>query len=204
MRSLVSIYLPIDPDTNIHYAVKGKSYIHQFDECIFSFIENYKDDEKQPYFVYVHLMLPHGAFRYDSEGNSVNIDPNIKVDKVGYLDQLIFSEKKALEMIDSIQEQSPGSVIILLSDHGFRAEVNWKNPTDEDLLRGFNIISAVYFPDKDIEISKNLSLVNLFRIFFNEYFDTNYEILEDRYIWYHEEPFINEDMTQRLNSFIER
>ena len=59
-----------------------------------------------------------------------------------------------------------------------------------------------YIIDECIEISEKLSLVNVFRIFFNEYFDTNYEILEDRHIWHHEEPFINEDVTNRLNSFI--
>ena len=85
-----------------------------------------------------------------------------------------------------------------------RGEItSWENPTDKDLIRGFNNISALYFPDKEIEIPEKLSLVNIFRIFFNEYFDTHYEILEDRHIWYNDkEPFINKDVTNRLNSLI--
>ena len=118
-----------------------------------------------------------------------------------YIDQVIFTEKKSLEMIDSIQKQNPESIIIIFSDHGMRGTItSWENPTDKDLIRGFNNISALYFPDKEIEIPKKLSLVNIFRIFFNEYFDTHYEILEDRHIWYEEKPFINKDVTNRLNS----
>ena len=148
-------------------------------------------------------MLPHWPYRYDSEGNNVN-PTSTPLNEDIYLDQLIFTEKKSLEMIDSIQKQNPESIIIIFSDHGMRGEItSWVNPTDKDLIRGFNNISALYFPDKEIEIPKKLSLVNIFRIFFNEYFDTHYEILEDRHIWYNdEEPFINKDVTNRLNSLI--
>ena len=109
-------------------------------------------------------------------------------------------------MIDSVQERSPESVIIVYSDHGYRQEIiDQANPTDEDLIRGFNNISAIYFPDKDIAFPEKFSLVNLYRIFFNTYFDTDYEILEDRQIWYDNiipKPYVHVDVTDRLNSFI--
>ena len=175
-------------------------------ECIFSYIENYESDGKQPHFIHSHLMFPHGPFVYDSEGNTVSRDPNLQIDKEGYLNQLIFAEKKILELIDSVQERSPESVIIVYSDHGYRQEIiDQANPTDEDLIRGFNNISAIYFPDKDIAFPEKFSLVNLYRIFFNTYFDTDYEILEDRQIWYDNiipKPYVHVDVTDRLNSFI--
>ena len=154
-------------------------------------------------------MLPHGPYRYDSEGNNVDAGGtgDDELNKGKYLNQVIFTEKKSLEMIDSIQKQNPESIIIIFSDHGMRGEItSWENPTDKDLFRGFNNISALYFPDKEIEIPKKLSLVNIFRIFFNEYFDTHYEILEDRHIWYNGgwdgASFMNKDVTDRLNSLI--
>ena len=210
MLTLVDIYLPMPTGVNLTHQFTGYNYYYHFDQCVFSFIEDYKDDKEQPHFVYAHLMLPHWPYRYDSEGNNVNPtstpnDANAKYFKESeYLDQVIFTEKKSLEMIDSIQKQNPESIIIIFSDHGMREEItSWENPTDKDLIRGFNNISALYFPDKEIEIPKKLSLVNIFRIFFNEYFDTHYEILEDRHIWYNdEEPFINKDVTNRLNSLI--
>ena len=200
-KNLVLTYLPISyfNDQLLLHPNRERT------ECIFSYIENYESDGKQPHFVHSHLMLPHAPFIYDSEGNSVSRDPNLKVDKEGYLDQLIFTERKILELIDSIQKRSPESVIILYSDHGFRAATNQANPTDEDLIRGFNNISAVYFPDKDTSIPEKLSLVNLYRIFFNAYFDTDYEILEDKQFWYNNvipEPYVHVDITNRLNSLI--
>ena len=203
MKTLVDVYLPIPKDANLTRQFTGSDYLHQFDQCAFSFIEDYKDDKEQPHFVFTHLMLPHSPYRYDSEGNNIDGTSVHKLNEGAYLDQLIFTEKKSLEMIDSIQKQNPESIIIIFSDHGMRGEItSWVNPTDKDLIRGFNNISALYFPDKEIEIPKKLSLVNIFRIFFNEYFDTHYEILEDRHIWYNEEPFINKDVTNRLNSLI--
>ena len=117
----------------------------------------------------------------------------------------MITERKILELIDSVQKHSPGSVIIVYSDHGYRQEINQANPTDKDLIRAFNNISAVYFPDKDISIPEKFSLVNLYRIFFNTYFDTDYEILEDRQIWYNNiipKPYVHFDITDRLNSLI--
>jgi len=200
-KNLVLTYLPITYFNDQLLSHFNRDRL----ECIFSYIENYESDGKQPHFVHSHLMIPHGPFVYDAEGNNVSRDPNLKVDKEGYLNQLIFTERKILELIDSVQKHSPESVIIVYSDHGYRQEINQANPTDEDLIRGFNNISAVYFPDKDISIPEKFSLVNLYRIFFNTYFNTDYEILEDRQIWYNNitpKPYVHFDITDRLNSLI--
>ena len=206
LLALIDIYVPSTEGDGLNLmpmALEGlELHISQFDECIFSFIHNYKNDKEEPNFVFTWLMLPHGPYRYDSDGNSVNeiYSPHV-INKDAYLNQLIFTEKKSLELIDSIQKQDPEAVIIIFSDHGSRHTItSWEEPTDEDLIRGFNNFSALYFPEKEIEIPEKLSLVNIFRIFFNEYFDMQYEILEDRHIWYEEKPFINKDVTNRLNS----
>jgi hypothetical protein len=48
--------------------------------------------------------------------------------------------------------------------------------------------------------------VNIFRIFFNEYFEADYELLEDKQIWYiPTKPYTNHiDMADRLDSIIEK
>jgi len=41
--------------------------------------------------------------------------------------------------------------------------------------------------------------VNTFRVFFNTYLDTDYEILEDRQMWYTpERPYDQTDVTEKL------
>ena len=49
------------------------------------------------------------------------------------------------------------------------------------------------------EIPSEISGVNIFRIFFNSYFNADYEILENRHIWYiPEKPF---DFIETSQSF---
>ena len=200
-KNLVLTYLPI--------TIFNEQLLSQFNrdklECSFEYIENYESNGNQPHFVHTRLLLPHGPYIYDSEGNDVQRAPNVIPDKDGYFDQLKFAETKSLELIDSIQKRSPESVIIMYSDHGYREEIDQANLTDKDMIRAFNVISAVYFPDKDVDLPEKLSLVNLYRIFFNTYFDTDYEILEDKQIWYNNKipkPYVHTDVTEKLNSLI--
>lgn len=196
-KNFVLTYLPIS------YFNKALLENFQFDklECVFSYIQDFKSDKEQPHFIFAHLRLPHDPFIFDSQGNQISTDPKLKINKNAYLEQLIFTERKILELIDSVQKQSPDAVIIIHSDHGFRGEINWEQPTDDDLIRGFNIMSAIYFPNNSVDISDKISLVNLYRILFNTYFDTNYEILEDKHFWYESSsPYVHIDVTDRLNS----
>ena len=55
------------------------------------------------------------------------------------IEQLIFADKKTLELVDSIQNRSAESVIIIMSDHGFRPYINWEEP--EKVARSIKIMS---------------------------------------------------------------
>jgi hypothetical protein len=70
-----------------------------------------------------------------------------------------------------------------------------------DYFRAFNNLSALYFPGQESNIPNYVSNVNIFRIFFNLYFDTNYEILDERLIWYdYTKPFLHNDVTELVKS----
>jgi len=158
-------------------------------ECFFSTILNFDEDEQRPDFVFAHLKLPHGPYIYNEKGERVNYpDPGrmeISLEKEAYRGQLIFTHTKMLELIDSIQTRSPDAIIMIISDHGLRAEVpDWENPTNIDFIRGFNVFTAYSFPGKEVILQTEISAVNTFRFFFNEYFDANYDILENRHIWH--------------------
>jgi hypothetical protein len=102
-------------------------------------------------------------------------------------------------MIDSIQQRDDSAVIIVMSDHGGRLGVNWYEPTEMDYYRAFNNLSAFYFPGYEGDIPEEIAAVNTFRVFFNTYLDTDYEILEDRQMWYTpERPYDQTDVTEKL------
>ena len=146
--------------------------------------------------------MPHHPFIYDSEGNFLPY--KIKSDdKDAYLQQLMFTEKKLLELVDIIQKESSDSVIMIISDHGYRADINWKEPSNDDLIRGFNVITSFHFPGKEFTIDEKISLVNVYRIFFNEYFDYEFPILADKHFWYNpSNPYIHFDVTDKLETRI--
>ena len=178
---------------------------HQWEklDCTINTILNFENDLERPDYVHAHLKLPHAPYIFDQNGERVNYphpeDMEKSLEKVAYLDQLIFTNKKMLELIDSIQQRSPESVIMVFSDHGFRSEINFENPTNIDYVRGFNTITYLYFPDKEITLPSEIIAVNIYRIFFNEYFDANYELLEDKHFWYvKDRPF---DFTLVNNNF---
>ncbi len=197
-KNFVLTYIPLSYFNDILLANFQKEKL----ECTFSFIENYQTKSSQPTYHHMHIRLPHDPFIYDSEGNYLAY--TIKSDdKDAYLQQLIFTEKKILELVDVIQKKSPESVIIILSDHGFRSDIDWENPSDDDLIRGFNVITAFYFPDRNLLINEKISLVNVYRIFFNEYFDYNLDLLPDKHFWYNpSNPHIHYDVTEKLETRI--
>jgi hypothetical protein len=177
-ENFVRTYMPITYFNEI--LLEG----HQYEqlECLFDTIINNKYQQETPKFVHAHLRLPHWEYIYDENGNRVfNQEDG---DKKAFLAQSKFAEKKMIELVDAIQSRSPDSIIIILSDHGFRDEINWEKSTSVDYMRGFNIITSFYFPDHSDKIPSDITLVNVFRILFNSYFNTEYEILENRYIWY--------------------
>jgi len=168
-------------------------------ECSFSALMDFDEDPKNPDFVVAHLRFPHSPYLYDSSGNSISI--NDIGDKNGYLEQLKFANKKTIEIIDSIQERSSENIIIIISDHGYRSYINWENPTVDDYIRGFNNLAAYYLPGE--EKHEKIALVNIFRTVFNSYLGMDYEILEDRHVWYSpEKPFDHKDVTDLITDYL--
>ena len=197
-ESFVYMYMPISYFRTQFF----ENYHTDALECLFSTVKNYSDDN--PSFVFGHMSLPHSPYIYDSEGNRVqDIYIHNRFDerqRGAYLEQTIFTNKITIEMIDSIQQKDDSAVIIVMSDHGGRLGVNWETPTVMDYYRTFNTMSAFYFPGHENEIPEEIAAVNTFRVFFNTYFNTDYEILEDRQMWYvPEQPYDQTDVTEKLS-----
>ena len=193
-KNLVLTYLPIT------YFNTALLEMHQKEklECMFSSLPEIKGTEDAPVFVLGHFRLPHAPFIYDSAENEVAGKSDD--DKEAYLEQLIYSNKKILEIVDKILENTAKDpVIIVMSDHGYRAEIDWENPSNENYVAGFNNLAAYYMPNQLDNPAETFSTVNTFRIIFNSYLGTEFEMLEDRQIWYTpDRPFDFIDVTDKL------
>lgn len=130
---------------------------------------------EKPTFVYAHIMCPHTPFLFDRHGNPVTPpgrEYTLEELREGYLEQLIFLNTKIKTLVDEILLKSDAApIIILQADHGSR----W------DEGRQFDILNAYYLPENGNRLLyDSITPVNSFRLVFNLYFDTNYDLLEDK------------------------
>lgn len=135
---------------------------------------------KGPKFVYIHIITPHPPFVFGPNGESVNPKDFISTEGQytdetyfqGYVDQVKFISNRILV---SVQELLAGSstppLIILQGDHG-----PWKQQGENRV----SILNAYYLPEHQGALYPGISPVNSFRVILNEYFSTNYPLLEDK------------------------
>lgn len=144
-----------------------------------------------PKFVFAHLIIPHPPFYFDEYGNLPDTTKggattNEWADKDKYVSQVAFVNKKVIEFVDEIlSRSSEPPVIIFQGDHGsaatFGLDANgWENPTREMIEERLSILNAYYLPGGgDTILYSSISPVNTFRVIFNYYFSTDYELLKD-------------------------
>jgi len=141
-----------------------------------------------PKFVFVHILIPHVPYVFDSQGE-VRTDPGFYSGKLataideeylmaGYNGEIEFINAQMLNIFNEIiKASSTPPIIIMHGDHGLR---------DDNHLQ---ILNAYYFPrDGNLNLYPNITPVNSFRVMFNTYFGTNYDILPD--LSYHGEPLM--------------
>lgn len=134
---------------------------------------------KQPKFIYAHLVMPHWPYYYDSLGNKLPAEllKDIFItDKTRYVSYLKYANKKILTLINYIQSSDKKAIIVLLSDHGFRAL------KDKNYLENFQTtnLNAVFLPDSNYTgFYKGISNVNQFRVILNSQFGQHLPILKD-------------------------
>lgn len=138
----------------------------------------------KPRFVYAHFYMPHPPFFYDKYGVKKDVSTIYKQNDEkyyqDYLDYIPYTNEKAKELINNIQQNTNNSaVIIFLGDHGFRYTTD-----SSDLSNYFQNQNAVYFPDKEYRsLYDSVSNVNEFRIIFNKLFNANFPLLKDSSIF---------------------
>jgi hypothetical protein len=132
---------------------------------------------RQPQFVYGHLMLTHKPHIYDPAGK-VRTAADV-MSKKSLFDTYINQVKQANTVIQELvthilTHNKRNTLIIVMGDHGFR------HLPAEQRSYYFPIFSAFYFPGKTPDPAlRNISAVNTFRIVFNQYFCQNLPLLKD-------------------------
>ena len=143
-------------------------------------LPNTRKNFSHPMFVQAHLFVPHAPFIFDSKGDIVNFRA-LSYEQLphAYLEQLQYTDIKIQEIVEKLLDSEPKPIIIIQSDHGVRFQLDEKD--EQPLKHSFLNFEAFYFPG--VELDKDeypvITPVNSFRILFNNYFGTDYELLEN-------------------------
>jgi len=177
--------------------------------CIFDELPKIKERTDQPVFVFAHIFSPHPPHIFGANGeirNLKNLDPHLEtmdnLDKEAFTNQLIFVNKKTTEVINQLLNSENQPVIIIQSDHGtaflFEGKSeNWSNPTNEMIKERTDNINFIFLPKNTENIfSESTTPVNTFRILFNHYFETDFEILEDKVYFAKDGSYDLKDVTE--------
>jgi len=146
-----------------------------------------------PKFVFVHMLIPHEPFVFDRFGSSVTPEQvaNRSLEE-NYLGQLIFLNQKMKEVIDTLLADSPKPpIVVVQSDEGpfpsgwltdEESGDDWQKQSFEDLKTKTAILNSYYLPGVDVKklLYPTTTPVNSFRIIFNQYFGSSYDLLPDQ------------------------
>lgn len=179
--------------------------------CKFSELSDLHNSMEEPFFVYAHFQFPHPPYVFGPNGEATQIESlsagaSAWDNKLGYVNQIQFANKKVIETIDKILlESSSSPIIILQGDHGTPTllgggGLNWYNKNDESIRERMSIFNAYYLPDQNPGlIYDSITPVNSFRLILNTYFNGNYELLEDKnYFSDYKNPYNFTDVTEIL------
>jgi hypothetical protein len=178
--------------------------------CAFSEIKTIGNNKDEPIFAFVHMLIPHPPNVFGPNGEAVipgnPISSEIWDEKIAYIDQVKFVNKEIVKVIEKILDENEKSIIIIQSDHGSGFDIDWKNPDESMVLQRLSILNAYYVPEiSENQFYENITPVNSFRIIFNDYFNGNYKILEDRNYWNNGfTPFDFDDVTEIIDMNIKK
>ena len=140
-----------------------------------------------PKFVFAHILITHPPYFFDKDGKILPHEvKKKKKEKELYLNSIQFANKKILHLVDKlISDSARPPLIILQADEGPRSRliksVEELKKADRRLRLRTGILNTLYLPGADQKLlHKDMSPVNTFRLIFNIYFGTSFNILEDK------------------------
>jgi hypothetical protein len=161
-----------------------------------------------PKYVFAHINCPHPPYLFDSTGKPVPkadnlLDQHVWEQTELYVEQLVYLNNRIKLIVGEILSSSKvPPIIVLQGDHGtvstfYSGNGTWESPTDSMLRERAGIFNAYYLPGEgQYLLYDSITPVNTFRIIFNYYFGTKYQILDDQsYYSTYDHPYSFRDIT---------
>ena len=171
-------------------------------------------DIPTPKFVFVHIISPHPPFVFNHNGDPVDpsrpfsfsdasdFEGELYEYQEGYVAQIEYVNIQIQSVIETIlQKSKQPPIIIIQADHGSGLLTDFFSAENTCIKERFSPFGAYYLPGSDSDIiPSNITPVNLFRIILNQYFGTQFQMLENRQ-YYSEGGYLYDliDVTSRVD-----
>lgn len=158
---------------------------------------------REPTFTFAHFLLPHPPYAFGPEGQETDypfeMGGDIWFETGGYRDQVIFTNRQILTLVERILADSvTPPIIILQGDHGSASHNEGWWERNATLVRERTaILNAYYLPgDGANRLYPSITPVNSFRLIFDAYFGQEFELVEDHvYFSDYEHPYQLDEVT---------
>lgn len=149
-----------------------------------------------PLFVFAHLTVPHEPYVFNSDCSirpplwpSYSVVQDETPEKQAYVAQILCLNQRLKGVVEHLLQDSPTPPVILLQgDHGHgRMPLHipdFESVTPDRIEERTHPFAAYYFPGANRAIVyDSISIVNVFRTVFRQYFQANLPPLPDRTYW---------------------
>jgi len=151
----------------------------------------------QPQFIFAHFVTPHPPFvlghqdvKWQHEnsfsfrdGSEYRYYYHVSSEeyRARYIEQLkALNQYMKTALLKILSEAERPTIIILQSDHGPGADLDWEDVEKTSLKERMSILNAYHIPnDEPIGLYPDVTPVNTFRIILNHYFDEDLPLLPD-------------------------
>lgn len=130
-------------------------------------------EEEGPKFVFAHFLVPHPPFIFAPDGEFAWAEGQAQ----GYVSNAKFIDSQIVPVVaEIIRKSKTPPVIVIMGDHGSTGVPSLETPE-----RRMSILDAYYVSDQaKQDLYDTITPVNTFRVIFNNYFGTDYPLLEDK------------------------
>jgi hypothetical protein len=164
---------------------------------------------ESPRLVFAHIIAPHPPFVFAADGSPVTPDVpfSLRFTSVGqdlpsgeyiegYRNQVAYVNSQLEAVVTHLLEDSDvPPVIVLFGDHGPDSNSGRVSYIQERMT---NLI-AIRAPTGDAGLYPDITLVNVFRVIFNEVFGADYPLLPDRVLYSeYDTPYDFRDVTDKI------
>ncbi|MDY0278758.1 MAG: sulfatase-like hydrolase/transferase [Acholeplasma sp.] len=167
-----------------YYTQKEDARIQEI-KNLFDLMKNSPDIQDKKQFTFGYFVFPHNPWVLDEKGNPIERSERLNWRNTdAYLGQYKYTSKEIVKLGRELINKDPDSIILFLSDHGYRLPDHLENlyneiPEDPELEFFYqtNILNAVYYKGQELDIDQ-LSAVDTLITVVNKQLSTNIPLVE--------------------------